>query len=126
MLTLEDVRRILEADVLCGTDLAQVPVEMGCGADLMSDVLAFGKSNALLLTGLTNPQSVRTAEMGEAVAICFVRGKRPPEETISLAQRIDLPLLATTLPMFESCGRLYRAGLPGCSEKNGTEKNGGS
>jgi predicted transcriptional regulator len=118
-MTLEDARQILEAEVLVGSNLHQVVVDVCCGADLMSDVLAFTKTGALLLTGLTNAQVVRTAEMADAVAICFVRGKKPPEETVALARRNEIPLLTTQLPMFESCGRLYRGGLKGCSEASG-------
>lgn len=117
-MTLEDIREILEAEVVAGSHLDATDVEMGCGADLMSDVLAFSRTGALLLTGLTNPQVVRTCEMADIVAICFVRGKRPPRETVELAADSSLPLLATRLPMFEACGRLYRHGLKGCSEYN--------
>ena len=116
-MTLDEAREILEADVLFGSDIQDIVVDMGCGADLMSDVLAFAKKGTLLLTGLTNPQVVRTGEMADIVGICFVRGKRPPEDTIELARENALPLLTTELPMFESCGRLYRNGLGGCSEK---------
>ncbi|MHC4315898.1 MAG: hypothetical protein ACYSW3_25935, partial [Planctomycetota bacterium] len=77
---------------------------------------SFAKSESLLLTGLTNPQVVRTAEMADLQAICFVRGKKPEEETIEMAEAKDIPLLVTPIPMFESCGRLYQQGLPGCSE----------
>jgi len=115
-MTLEEVKQILEADVLAGSDLHKIHVKMCCGADLMSDVLAFTKMGALLLTGLTNAQVVRTSDMADVVAVCFVRGKRPSEETIKLAIDGKLPLLTTRLPMFESCGRLYRNGLQGCSE----------
>ena len=87
---------------------------MACGADLMSDVLAFTHSGTLLLTGLTNPQVVRTAEMSGVRAVVFVRGKYPPTETISLAQDKDIPLLGSRYTMYETCGRLYRAGLPSC------------
>jgi len=118
-MTLDEAREILGAEVLVGSDLQDIVVEMGCGADLMSDVLAFAKTGALLLTGLTNTQVVRTGEMADIVGICFVRGKRPPQETIELARENDLPLLTTELPMFESCGRLYRDGLRGCSERTG-------
>ena len=118
-MTLEDVKAILEAEVVSGADLHEVCVEMVCGADLMSDVLAFTKTGALLLTGLTNAQVVRTSDMADVVAICFVRGKTPPEETIELARKQRLPLLMTRLPMFEACGRLYRQGLKGCSESGG-------
>jgi len=116
-MTLDEAREILEAEVLVGSDLQDIVVEMGCGADLMSDVLAFAKTGALLLTGLTNLQVIRTVEMADIVGICFVRGKRPPQETIELARENALPLLTTELPMFESCGRLYRDGLRGCSER---------
>ena len=118
-MTLEEVKEILDAEVLSVAELDRIHVEMGCGADLMSDVLAFVKKGALLLTGLTNAQVVRTSEMADLAAICFVRGKRPPEETSKLAAKNGLPLLVTELPMFEACGRLYRSGLKGCSECNG-------
>ena len=118
-MTLEEVRRILQAELLVGSDLHEINVEMGCGADLMSDVLAFSKTGAILLTGLTNEQVVRTGEMADIVGICFVRGKIPPEETTKLAASSNLPLLATQLPMFEACGRLYGKGLKGCSEVSG-------
>jgi hypothetical protein len=114
---LREVQRILEAVVISADGLDGVEVEMACGADLMSDVLAHIKEGALLLTGLANPQAVRTAEMASVRAICFVRGKRPFPETVALAEAGGLPLLATELPMFESCGRLYERGLPGCSQR---------
>jgi hypothetical protein len=78
-------------------------------------VLAFGQEGMLLLTGLTNPQVVRTAEMAGVVAVVFVRGKLPPLETVALAEQRSIPLLASKYTMFETCGRLYRAGLPGTS-----------
>ncbi len=90
-------------------------LNIACGSDLLSDVLAFTKSDSLLLTGLTNPQVVRTAEIAEVRAICFVRGKIPMAETIELAMEKDLPLMSTALLMHESCGRLYSRGLMGCS-----------
>lgn len=89
-------------------------VSMACGADLMSDVLAFTHAGTLLLTGLTNPQVVRTAEMAGISAIVFVRGKTPPPETISLAEGMGIPLIATRYTLYEACGRLYQAGIPGC------------
>jgi predicted transcriptional regulator len=113
---LKDIKRILDAQVITGADLMEIDIKMACGSDLMSDVLSFVKSKAILLTGLTNPQVVRTAEMADLRAICFVRGKKPPAETIEIAESKDIPLLMTSLPMFESCGRLHREGLPGCSE----------
>ena len=118
-MTLEEVREILEAETIVGSGLDKITVGMVCGADLMSDVLAFAKTGIFLLTGLTNVQVVRTGEIIDILGICFVRGKRPPEETIQLAVSKNLPLLATRLPMFEACGRLYCNGLRGCSQNGG-------
>lgn len=89
-------------------------------SDLMSDVLDFRKSRSLLLTGLTNVQVVRTAEVADIAAICLVRDKRPPPETIHLAHEKAIPLLLTSLTMFESCGRLYAKGLRGEAQKEVT------
>ncbi|MFH1963901.1 MAG: DRTGG domain-containing protein [bacterium] len=91
---------------------------MCCGADLMSDVLAFIKSDALLLTGLVNLQVIRTAEMANIKAVCFVRGKEPSNEIVELAKEKDIPLIMTNFPMYEACGRLYQKGLLGCSGCN--------
>ncbi len=119
-MTLEEVRRILEAELLVGQESLDLELRMACGADLLSDVLAFTKSGSLLLTGLTHPQVIRTTEVAEIKAICFVRGKRPLAETIELAKKKGVPVLCTALPMYEACGRLYERGLPGCSQT--TEK----
>ena len=118
-MTLAEVKEILKAEVITGSNNLQMEIIMGCGSDLMSDVLAFTKAESLLLTGLTNTQVVRTAEMADIVAICFVRGKMPDKDTIRLAESKGIPLLMTQLPMFESCGQLYKNGLIGCSEYEG-------
>ena len=108
---------ILDADILCNDkDISNVNINMACGADLMSDVLAFIKSEALLLTGLTTPQVIYSAENSGVDVICFVRGKKPNRETINLAKEKQIVLIATKHPMFESCGRLYKNGVIGCSE----------
>lgn len=115
MTTLADVCRILHAEVLYGETHLEREIITVCGADLMSDVLAFTKEQTLLLTGLTNIQVVRTADISGLVGIVFVRGKRPGPEVIQMAAEIDIPLLLSTIPMYESCGRLFQAGLKGCS-----------
>ncbi len=113
-MTLKDVLRILEGKLISKDVDLERRVEFACGADLMSDVLAFTHAGTLLLTGLTNPQVVRTAEMAEIQALVFVRGKYPPPETIALAEDKGIPLLASRYTMYESCGRLYEAGLASC------------
>jgi predicted transcriptional regulator len=113
-MTLAEVLSIIEGRLISeNLDLSQ-EVSMACGADLMSDVLAFTHAGTLLLTGLTNSQVIRTAEMAGISAIVFVRGKWPPPETIALAQDKGIPLLASKYTMYETCGRLYQAQLPSC------------
>ena len=118
-MNLEGVKDVLEAKVLFGDDFLSNEVKEISASDLLSDVLAFTNPGSVLLTGLINPQAVRTAEMVEISAICFVRGKIPAEATIKLAKENGLPLLCTKLPMYEACGRLYKAGIAGCSEVDG-------
>jgi predicted transcriptional regulator len=85
----------------------------------MSDALRYDLSQALLVSGLANPQVVRTAEMADVAAILMVRGKIPPADTLDLAEELDIPFLSTELTMFESCGRLFCAGLSACKRFNG-------
>jgi len=86
-------------------------VKGGCGADLMSDVLASIQPEAVLLTGLCIPQVVRTAQKTDVAAIILVRGKVPPQETIDLAEKEKIALISSPFGMFELCGRLYQSGL---------------
>lgn len=104
-------------DLVSGTVLnpevdTNVKIRGGCGADLMSDVLASSQPKAVLLTGLTNPQVVRTAQIAEIRAIILVRGKQPQPETLAIATQENMPLITSPFGMFELCGRLHRAGLP--------------
>ena len=113
---LADVQKMLGSEVICGWEHLDREVVSACGADLMSDVLVHSKEKTLLLTGLTNIQVIRTAEVGDLVGILFVRGKRPGPEVIQMARIKGIPLMVTCLPMYESCGMLYRMGIKGCSE----------
>ena len=113
-MTLTQIRILLQARLLFGGADSDLHVDSACGSDLMSDVLAFTHSGTLLLTGLSHPQVVRTAEVASIPAIVFVRGKIPSEETVSLARERGIPLLQTGMSLFEACGRLYGAGLKGC------------
>ena len=110
---LSQVRDILDAEVLCGADQLDTEVLSACGSDFMSDVLAFVKNQAMILTGLVNPQVVRTADMMDMKCIVFVRGKRPDENMLDLAQDRDIVVMASKLPMYPACGKLYMAGLRG-------------
>ena len=116
-MTVNEIKSILAADVLCCECLLENDVLSACGSDMMSDVLAFVKEQAVLLTGLVNPQVVRTAEMMDMSCIVFVRGKSPDLSMIELAEQRDIVLIGTELEMFTSCGRLYAHGLRGGSGK---------
>ena len=113
---LREVRDILSATVLSGEESLELEVHSACGSDFMSDVLAYVKDQALLLTGLVNPQVVRTAEMMEMKCIVFVRGKTPDDSIVQLAKQRDIALLATPYRLFTACGLLYTNGLRGGCE----------
>lgn len=112
-MTVRDVARILNAKVLSGEDQLDVEVHDACGSDMMSDVLAFVKNQAVLLTGLVNVQVVRTADMMDIVCLVFVRGKLPDEDMLAIARRKDMAVLSTDLRMYRACGLLWEAGLRG-------------
>ena len=108
----KDIVDILKCQILVEGDLNQ-EVKTACGSDMMSDVLAFVKDQAVLLTGLMNQQVVRTAEMMDIICIIFVRSKEPAPEVVELARQKDIAVMTTTHRMFTACGLLFGAGLNG-------------
>jgi len=110
---LATVLTVLDAEIIGGQPDLHREFSRGAAADLMSDVLTYARPDSVLLTGLIYPQVVRTAEMAGLYAIVFVRGKHPPAETVSLAEEVGIPLFGTRYTMYEACGLLYNAGLPG-------------
>ncbi|MDR1704815.1 MAG: hypothetical protein LBS19_09065 [Clostridiales bacterium] len=113
-MTIKQVGEILNAEVLTApdkTDKLDMEVDSACGADLMSDVLAFSAGHSLLLTGLLNLQAIRTAEMMDMRAVVFVRGKRPTQDIIDLANDRDVILMTTKYNLYAACGMLYINGL---------------
>lgn len=109
---LNEIIKIIDGHTCTENIPRETEIIGGCGADLMSDVLTSIGPQAVLLTGLCNPQVIRTALMADVSAIVFVRGKCPPSETMELANQENIPLISTPLGMFEACGRLFKAGLP--------------
>ena len=114
-MNISKIAELLDAQVICGD--VGVEIETACGSDMMSDVLAFVKDRGILITGLMNPQAVRTAEMLDMLCICFVRGKLPGPEIIELAKERDIAVIATKDTMFAACGKLYGAGIKGCRKE---------
>ncbi len=114
-----EIISVVEGKAITKKASLAVEVKCICAADLMSDVLAFAEPESVLVTGLCNPQVVNTADMADIVAIIFVRGKCPPPEAILLAEEAGIPLVITPHSMFETCGRLYRAGLESVDTANG-------
>ena len=115
MLLSEIVEALDGEQVGGGKDSLQVDVPACFAADLMSEVLAFSSPGALLVTGLTNVQSVHTADVADLKGILFVKAKRPAPEALRLAEQREIPLLTTRLTMFAACGVLYARGLrPAC------------
>jgi predicted transcriptional regulator len=117
-MNLREIVNLLQAEVLAGNGLVdEIDVERCFSADLMSDVLGRSHANGILITGLTNPQAVRTADIADIKAVCVVRGKHPEADTVALAKQKDIPLFVTKLTMFEACGILYMNGLRGVAER---------
>lgn len=116
-LSLREVAQVLEATVLTGEEHLDTVIKSACCSDLMSDVLAFVHEKALILTGIANPHVLRTAEMLDLKCIVFVRGKRPGEEVLELAQELGVVLMSANKTMFVSAGLLYEAGVRGTPMK---------
>ena len=114
-MTLKEIQELLQAEVIIGEESLDDEITFAGGSDLMSDVLAFGKPGILLLTGLSNAQSVRTANIIDAKAIVYVRGKKPDKMGIQIARENGIPLLSTNFMMYTACGLLFSHGLPGVS-----------
>ena len=110
-MNVRELVEIVDGTVLTPRVLLDGEVKGGCGADLMSDVLASVAPEAVLLTGLCNIQVVRTAQMADVCAIVFVRGKIPQPNIVELAAQENIPLISSPFGTFEVCGRLYKAGL---------------
>ena len=106
IMKIKDVVRILDAEILCGEEYLEQKIIEFAACDLLSDILAYSKEGYLLLTGLTSPQVIRTAELTGSIGILFVRGKLPPQEIIGLAKSHGIPLLKTDKLMFASCKRI--------------------
>jgi predicted transcriptional regulator len=118
-MTLREMKEILDAEVVVGHDQLDMNIrEAGC-ADSMADVLFFGKAGMVLLTGLTNPHIVHTAQTLGIAALIIVRGKQLPAETIQLAEKLKVPVLLTDYLLYETVGRLYTRGLMGVMKKVG-------
>lgn len=110
-MTIREVASLLDAEVYCGKAQLDSQVDSVFGSDLMSDVLAFVKHQQILLTGLVNPQVVRTADLMDMRCVILVRSKKPTEEMIRLAESKDIVLLGAAKTMYLSAGLLYAAGL---------------
>ena len=110
-----NIKELLDAEVLCGDEFLEKEVHSACGSDMMSDVLAYVKDQAVLLTGLVNSQVIRTAEMMDMVCIVFVRSKRPTADMLEIAKDSGITVLATDKRMYEACGTLYSNGLGGAN-----------
>ena len=110
-MTFADAVKLLDGQYFCNEEKADMEIASACGADLMSDVMAFVKEKVLLLTGLVNPQVIRTADLLDIHAIIFVRGKTPGQEMIEMAEEFGIALAGTKHTLFIACGKLYEAGL---------------
>ena len=110
---IKTICELLDARVLCCEENLEKHVYSACGCDLMSDVLAYVKDQAVLLTGLVNPQVIRTAVMMDMNCVVFVRSKAPTEDMLNLARESGIVVMTTDKRLYEACGLLYMGGLVG-------------
>ncbi len=117
-MTILQAAQTIDAKILGGAEEAEKEIISACGSDMMSDVMAFFHGQGILLTGLINVQVIRTANLMDISAVCFVRGKKPNQDMLNLAAEMGIVVLQTNLPMFTACGKLYAAGLSGTSTED--------
>lgn len=110
---IEEIAQIVNGDIKVLCHELNFEVDSACGADLMSDVMAFSKENAVLITGLMNLQVLRTSEMMDIKVVLFIRGKEPTEMVLNLAKELGITIICTKELMFSTCGKLYAKGLKG-------------
>ena len=112
-MTIEEIKNLVQGEVVCGEDYLDSRIECVFASDLMSDVLTLKDvNNLLLLTGLSNLQSIRTCEMSDINYMLIVRGKEVTEEMKELAEDNDMVIIRTKFSMYKTAGILYNAGLP--------------
>ncbi len=114
-MTLHEIKEILQCEVLACEDALDTDVTQVVASDGMSEILAFSRSKELMITGLTNIQSIRTADIAGVSAVVYCRGKRPDRKVIEFARQKRIPVLATEMVMFDICGVLFNKGLKGVS-----------
>jgi predicted transcriptional regulator len=114
-MTLREIKDLLQCEVLSCEDDLHIDITQVVASDGMSEILAFAKSKELMITGLTNIQSIRTADIAAVSAVLYCRGKRPDKKVVEFARQKRIPILVTNMVMFDICGVLYNKGLKGVS-----------
>jgi predicted transcriptional regulator len=112
---LSDIKTLLHCEVLAGEEDLSVDIREVVASDGMSEILAFARSHELMITGLTNIQSIRTADIAGVSAVIYCRGKRPDKKVVDFARQKKIPVLVTPMVMFDICGILFNKGLKGVS-----------
>lgn len=108
---LKDITETIDGHIICGKSRMEDDFAAGFASDLMSDVLTLQSANFILITGLVNIQTIRTAEMADINCIILVRNKKALPEVIELAKQVNITLVECPYSMFKTCGLLFKAGL---------------
>ena len=114
---LSEIIKTLEATIITDSVNTDMNIQSACSADRMSSVLYYHTANSLLITGLAQPQVIRTAEIAGIKAIVFVLDKKPDKNIIKLANKNKIPLISTPMCMYTASGKLFQKGLKSCSGK---------
>jgi hypothetical protein len=108
---LNEIIELTEAKRVAGNKTNNPDIQKGFSSDLMSDVLTLDEHNIVLITGLSNVQLVRTAEMADIEVVLLARNKIASEEMLELANENGLIILQSPYSIFRASGILYKNGL---------------
>jgi hypothetical protein len=108
---IKEIAELVKGEILILGNPEDSTVDRAFASDLMSDVLTLNTDSLLLVTGLANMQTIRTAEMADIKNILFVRDKKPSVEMLELAKMEDINIIICSKSMFATCGELFSKGL---------------
>ena len=108
---ISEICNLLSAQIICGKEHLSANIERGYSSDLMSDVLTLDTDHLLLITGMCNLQTIRTAEMADIRFIVFARNKKANDDMLALARENNLCIMESPFTLFKASGILYQAGL---------------
>ena len=108
---IREIAELVDGEIVGAPCDENYEVEKAFSSDLMSDVLRFSMDETVLITGLCNNQTMRTAEMADLRVVLIGRDKQPDDEMLELAEDSDITIIKSKYSIFKLSGILYNAGI---------------